>query len=303
MNPPIRWLGGKTRQYKNLAPIFATIRRSLYCEPFGGSGAVFCAKEPERHEIYNDLNGLLVNLFRQFRRGDCAREFRELASRSPMSREIWRELRDVCRAYVDQDANAFAEYCRAANFGDYEPNVVAAFAFFYCQNCGFGGKVLNAFGGGDKGDRLLEISYRNAAELIDEHCRRFARVVIENLDAFECLKKYDAPTSFFYVDPPYDVSCSDSYGTGWTTETTARLVSTLREIEGSVVVSCYDDPVYKTLRSAGYIKRDFDAFSSVCAVAAGDEFRRTETVYVRLSEPARAALEEHKRKTFLFDID
>ena len=35
-----------------------------YIEIFGGSGAVLLGKEPSRFEVYNDIEGELVNFFR-----------------------------------------------------------------------------------------------------------------------------------------------------------------------------------------------------------------------------------------------
>jgi len=36
----------------------------LYCEVFGGSGAVLLAKDPSEDEVFNDINGEISNLFR-----------------------------------------------------------------------------------------------------------------------------------------------------------------------------------------------------------------------------------------------
>ena len=50
---PIRWLGSKVRMRKRILSILDEVPRELYVEPFGGAGAIFFGKEPER-SVYND---------------------------------------------------------------------------------------------------------------------------------------------------------------------------------------------------------------------------------------------------------
>ena len=294
------WLGGKNRQAANLLPIFDKIARTCYCEPFGGSGAVFCNKKPEFYEVYNDINSLLYNFFKVIRRKDAAATFERLAVVSPQCRATWREYRSICLAAYNGDREQCDALVKAAFLDDYDTDVVVAFCFLYCMRLGFGGKFLSAFAAGASGDtrRCYSHEYKHAVERIAEYTRRFDRVTIENLDAFECLSKYDAPETLFYIDPPYDVECSKSYDSGWTESETRRLVDFLKTCSGSVVLSCYNSPIYQELFNAGYIKRDFEALMTVCKTKREP---RVETVYYMLSHYAKEKLREQRSKTFLFN--
>src|ERR1017187_2722585 len=62
---PITWFGGKSRLAPRIIQHFP--KHTCFCEPFGGSAAVLLAKEPSPVEVYNDLDGELVNFFRVLR--------------------------------------------------------------------------------------------------------------------------------------------------------------------------------------------------------------------------------------------
>ena len=293
------WLGGKNRQAANLLPIFAKIARTCYCEPFGGSGAVFCNKTPEFYEVYNDINRLLYIFFKAIRRKDAAESFERLAVVSPQCRAFWHEYRAICLAAYNGDVERVGELIKDANLDDYDPEIVVSFCFLYCMRLGFGGKFLSAFAAGAVGDtrRCYSHEYKHAVERIAEYTRRFDRVTIENLDAFDCLEKYNAPETLFYIDPPYNVECSKNYDVDWTESQTRRLVDYLKTCESSVVISCYNTPIYAELYEAGYIRKDFNALMTVCKTKREP---RVETVYYRLSKTAEAERRALRARTYLF---
>jgi DNA adenine methylase len=85
--PVLRWLGGKFRLAPWIVSHFPEHR--IYLEPFGGSASVLLHKPRAYNEIYNDLDGELVNLF-QVLRGDRAPELLEALRLTPYARaEYW----------------------------------------------------------------------------------------------------------------------------------------------------------------------------------------------------------------------
>jgi DNA adenine methylase len=82
-SPAIRYHGGKWRLAPWIISQFPAHRR--YVEPFAGGANVLLRKRPAEIEVYNDLNGQVVNFFRVLReRGD---ELARAIELTPFSRE------------------------------------------------------------------------------------------------------------------------------------------------------------------------------------------------------------------------
>lgn len=303
---PLRWLGSKQRMASKLLAIFRGIPRKNYVEPFGGSGVVFCYKTPDYNEIYNDLNGLLVNFFRVIRTPEGAETLSELSNVFPSSREMFVEMKSICKAEFNHDHATRDELIKRANLESYSTDVVLAWAFFYVQNTGFGGKFLDSYGGGviarADDSHVLTNDYRNKCAAISAFSRRFHKVSIENLDAFACVQKYDSGQTLFYLDPPYNVDVSKQYSTSWSSETSERLVNAIINAEGSVVLSCYDSEIYEQLLTNGFERRSFET-SVYCCQQKRD--KRIETIYFRLSKWAINEKEKEFRneKSLLFNCN
>jgi DNA adenine methylase len=89
---PFAWYGGKSR----LAPAIVDLLpgHRTYVEAFGGAAAVLCSKSPAVLEVYNDVDGGLVNFFRVLRaRPD---ELERVLRLTPYSRE---EFADCCETW------------------------------------------------------------------------------------------------------------------------------------------------------------------------------------------------------------
>ena len=80
-------------------------------------------------------------------------------------------------------------------------------------------------------DRLLNLDTVNRLTKITE---------CENLDYIECIIRYDNPTTFFYVDPPY-WKTEDYYSNhDFDSEDHDTLVTHLKRIKGKFALSYYD---------------------------------------------------------------
>jgi len=190
-----------------------------YVEPFGGAAYVLLCKMPSRVEIYNDIDGDLVNLFEQARtHKDELIEYLESFPYSRKIHDMW--LYDWKMGIKGND------------------DIERAARFFYISNS----SVNGTFG-------TFQVSaLKNAANSfysklnnIRDFANRMKNVVIENLDFEKCIKTYDSENTLFYIDPPY--YDTNYYSVKFSHDEHVRLYKTIKNIEGKFVLSYYPHPV------------------------------------------------------------
>jgi DNA adenine methylase len=238
MRSPLEYFGGKGRLVKKLLQFIPKHR--TYVEVFGGGGSLLLAKPPSPVEIYNDINGDLVNLFRVIRDPEKFKEFHRQVSLIPYSRE------------------EFNYYCDLEPKDDIE-RAIKTFIMFR-QSMG---------GTGDGWGYVIKQSRRGMASVVSKYLsiieelplihQRLFRVQIENDDFRKIIQRYDYEDAFFYNDPPYlpQTRRQREYEYEMTEEDHKDLVELLLNIKGSAMLSCYYHPIYEPLIKAGWQRRDF----------------------------------------------
>lgn len=83
--PVLRMYGGKFRMAPWIIAHFPA--HEIYVEPYGGAASVLLLKPRSRVEIYNDLFGDVVNVFRVLRDPGQAAELTRLIGLTPFARE------------------------------------------------------------------------------------------------------------------------------------------------------------------------------------------------------------------------
>jgi DNA adenine methylase len=216
-------------------------------------------------EIYNDLDGDIVNLFRVVR--DNGEELKKIIELTPFSRE------EYLQAYKPTDSpieKARRTVIRAF-MGRSSTGATGKISDTGSIATGFRGKST----GCGKTSAKVWDSYPESLKAVIE---RLKGVVIENKDAFEIIDQHDSAQTFFYVDPPYLFSTRDA-GTDYRYELTDQehiaLAEKLNHIEGSVIVSGYQSELYDELYK-GWTARKKMAYSD------GDKANpRTEVLWMK----------------------
>ena len=176
--PIVPWIGGKRRLAKRILPLFPA--HECYVEPFAGGAALYFMKPPSDVEVLNDVNGELVNLYRVIKHH--LEEFVRQFKWALVSRQIYGWLKVT-------PEETLTDIQRAARF-------------YYLQKMAFGAKVANqTFGTATTAPPRLNL-LRLEEELSTANLR-LSRTYIEHLPWAECVRRYDRPHTFFYLDPPY----------------------------------------------------------------------------------------------------
>lgn len=222
MNSFMSWVGGKKALRDEVVRRFPLFYER-YIEVFGGGGWVLFHKDPGNDfEVYNDFNGLLVNLYR------CVRN---------QPNELIDELKYVLNSREDFDK------IRTALARDSPATPCQKAAWFYQLIRYSYASALSSYGS-QPHDMWSNFP------LIEQAHRRLAKVVIEHRDFQKLIRQYDRPVSFFYCDPPYHETEGyyQNIGEGgFSEEDHIRLRDTLCSIKGKFLLSYNDDDFIRTL--------------------------------------------------------
>lgn len=231
--PALRYHGGKWKLAKWIIGHFPDHR--TYVEPYAGAASVLLQKPRCYAEVYNDLDGEIVNLFRVLRNPAQARELVRLVHLTPFARQEFEESYITSGDPIEQARRT----------------LVRAFM-------GFGSAMAQGFGTGfrDNTKRAGTTPAHDWAgmppslELIVERLRG---VVIDSRPALELIARHDSPQTLFYIDPPYVWStrneryAGNAYAHEMDDEQHREMGQALHQVKGYVVLSGYDCPLYDEL--------------------------------------------------------
>lgn len=233
--PVLRYYGGKW----HFAPwvISKLPRHDIYCEPYGGAASVLMRKPRSHAEVYNDLDGDTVNVFRMIR--ESGPELQRALSLTPFSREefqcayeetddpLERARRTIVRAFLSHGSTGATGWVTGFRARGFREHVTAA------------------------------EDWANYPAAVPAMVERLQGVVIDSKPALEVIAYYDSPTTCFYLDPPYPRSTRSTYNRyckkGYrrhcelTDADHERLAELVHDLEGMVVISSYPSELYDSL--------------------------------------------------------
>ena len=227
MNSFTPWIGGKKLLRKEIHNNFPTGNTfDRYIEVFGGAGwLLFYRDKHAPFEVYNDINGELVNLFR------CVK-----AHPQEMVREIDFNLisRERFCFHKNQKVDDLTDIQRAGRF-------LYLIKYSFCAN-------INTFG--------AKTCPLPSEKLLEQIAKRLERVIIENNSYEKIIKQYDRTNSLFYCDPPY-YKRENFYNTNeiyFTQNDHEKLRDSLTNIKGYFILSYNDDEYLRSLYEGFKIK-------------------------------------------------
>jgi DNA adenine methylase len=251
--PIVRYHGGKWMLAPWIISHFPAHR--CYVEPYGGGGSVLLRKPRSHAEVYNDLDGEIVNLFRIAR--DRGEDLVRALMLTPFSRDEFAASYTPSEDPLEQARRTVAR------------------AFM-----GFGSNSHNRLTGfrsnSNRSGTTPAQDWRHFPPCLCAIAERLQGVVIENRDALEVLQIHDAPTTLHYIDPPYLAETRDAgadYRFEMDEAAHVHLAEVLRGLEGAVIVSGYPSPLYEDLYK-GWTRAERPALADGAAP-------RTEVLWMR----------------------
>lgn len=238
----ISYIGGKGRIGKWIVP-YIPKDIETYVEPFGGMYWVFfnmdLSKYPNLHTVvYNDYNHLNSNLFHWVKIPHrLHEELQKYPTQQLGVKETPQELKDL-----------FYQYQKEI----FDPNFTITHTNSLETCCKYLYVLTHTYSGskpdtanyidykGKYKDKLLVFMNKLKDEKYIEHFKKIT--FVENLDFEEVIRKYDGPTTYFYVDPPYWKTENYYSNHDFDSNNHIILSQVLKSIQGRFSLSYYKFP-------------------------------------------------------------
>jgi DNA adenine methylase len=216
INAPFPRLGGKSRSRKKVLKMFPPINSyNVYVEPFVGATNIILNAPIVKTMIGADSDTLLINILNDIKKVSTE-DIKKFNFRG--SRKKFNEIKE--------------------NFSKSKDPKIRLYQYLYLSYNSFSGsQTIFATGKLSTGKQFLK-----NIELIKE---KYKHIKFIKSDFIDTINKYDSPTTFFYLDPPYYNTHVDDYETGNIDH--LLLAETLRNIKGKFLLSHNDIPYIRRL--------------------------------------------------------
>lgn len=268
----ISYLGGKSR----IAPvlIIPNIPKDIevYVENFSGQFWCFFKMNLDEYPnlktvVYNDINPLNYNLYR------CINNHQRLlveCEKLVVQQKDVVPTNPICKQNFDSfQKEIFSDDLILSDEPDYE--LAAKYVYVLTQ----------VFSGANPSkSKFIDLkgkyhskftSFKN--KLKDPKWQRmFERInFVENIDFQDVIEKYDSPTTYFYVDPPYYIVGEGNYYSNHSfgRQDHERLANVLKTIKGKFSLSYYDFPLLSEWFPKDVYKWEKKEFAKAAAAKKG----------------------------------
>ncbi len=256
MTSILSYPGSKWKLAKTI--VAAMPAHNTYVEVFGGTAAVLITKPKVKTEIYNDIDGNIVALFRVLRDPTQRQELIDMLNLTPYSRTQF----DECYYKLQKK--------------EYQTQVEQAWLAFVVFNQSISGLALTRTPSWAMGPHFsVKSHWLNKIQNIGKIAARFERVEVECRPWEFIIDTYDTRETLFYLDPPYmpDTREPTLYDNEMYPHEHVELINHLLEIKGMAIVSGYDHSYYERLTNAGWEQVELKARMAMSLHASKDRQR------------------------------
>jgi DNA adenine methylase len=235
----LSYIGGKSKIGKWIVPFYDKDMET-YVETFGGMFWCFFNMDLKqfpnlKRVVYNDFNPLNYNLFKCIQTPE---RLLEEINNIPCQQKG----EEVTDPIYKEQFNLFQSEIFNKDFKVGDTDYVVAAKYVYILTQVFSGSKPETSSFIDlKGKyKSKYLTFRDKLSKPDwiEHFLKITEV--ENMDFEDVVKKYDSPTTYFYVDPPYWKTENYYSNHDFDREDHERLAITLKGIEGKFSLSYYN---------------------------------------------------------------
>lgn len=232
--PALRYHGGKWRLAPWIIRHFPAHR--VYVEPFAGGASVLLRKPRSYFELYNDLDGEIVNLFAVLRDPAEGVKLRALLELTPYARVEFERSYEPCEDPVEQARRTLVRSWMAHG------------------SSGLRGHQTGFRLGSRREFTVSAHDWAGFPDAVPAIVERLRGVNIENRPALDIMARLDDHDALFYVDPPYLFGTRSQKRVGGdlyhgyrhelSDDDHLALLEALTRLNGFVVLSGYPSEIY-----------------------------------------------------------
>ena len=259
----LQWIGGKFYIADWIVKLIP--KHKIYVEPFFGAGWVFFNKLRSDVEVINDIDDRVYALFKVLSDEVLFQKFVE---------RIW---------FVGASEKLYYEMLEKLKSKELDL-VDKAVAFFYVNRFALNGNLTEQFLIWKKKNKAM-IYQRVKDRLLAIH-KRLRGVLVLNRDWKDVVLKYDGDDVVIYMDPPYVLDTRPNskgiYVYEMSNEEHEELVDICLKLKSKVILSGYQNEIYKRLEEHGWVRLDKEV--SLRATVPSSEYcerpKRIESVWI-----------------------
>jgi DNA adenine methylase len=235
----LSYIGGKSKIGKWIVPFYPQDMET-YVETFGGMFWCFFNMDLTKYPnlktvVYNDFNPLNYNLFKCIKNPT---RLLEAINSIPCQQQGVENTPEIYREQFVNFQSELFDTDFTINYPDY--NVAAKYAYVLTQVFSGSKPETSSFidlKGKYKSKYLTFRDKLSKPEWV-EHFNKITHV--ENMDFAEVIAKYDSPTTYIYLDPPYWKTENYYSNHDFDRDDHERLANVLDEVKGKFSLSYYD---------------------------------------------------------------
>ncbi len=258
LRPPISYIGGKQKYVKTILKLIP--KHKIYVEAFGGSAAVLLNKpRAEFFEVYNDLEVNVSSMFYVLSKPHLYHLFKRYVSLMFCARGIQKGIYYPLFRYKED----FSILERARLFFLLNQTTYNA-KLYSTKDAGF----RMCIGQVSHGISECASSVISAINRLDYVAERMEGVIVRNNNYKAILRDYDSCDTFFYLDPPYLPDTRGEkklYEHEMSYEEHEEFINIVSNLNGKVLISCYDSELYRSLHHFGFCKVSFSTYAYASA--------------------------------------
>lgn len=253
--PVLRWHGGKWKLAPFIMQFFPEHR--IYVEPFGGAGSMLIRKERVYAEVYNDLDDVVVNLFRVLRDEAKAARLIEQLWLTPFARAEFNEALEASEDDVERARHLVVRSYMGFGSNAHSSSPVADKTAFKTYTRPGDQDAYRSTGfraNSNRSGTTPAHDWANYPDALPAIVDRLRGVIVEQRPAIDVMKQHDGGGTLHYVDPPYLPETRSPankydlkhrmYRHELTVDDHRELLAFLTTLQGMVVLSGYPSALY-----------------------------------------------------------